>query len=72
MTEDAFKGQIDPNFWAVVNVIRAAVLPIMLAGRSGRIFQVTSIGGRSAIPGHSGYQAGEALCRQPRDRGGAL
>jgi len=49
--------------------VTGVVLPIMRAGRSGGIFQVTSIRGHSAILGHSGYQAGEALCRQLRDRG---
>ena len=71
MTEDEFKGRIDTNCWAVVNVTRA-VLPILRARRSGRIFHVTSVGGRSAIPGHSGYHASEASCRQLRDRGWAL
>ena len=34
MTEDEFKGQIDTNCWAIVNVTRA-VLPILRARRSG-------------------------------------
>jgi len=56
MTVDEFKGQIDTNFWGVVNVTRA-VLPILRKQRSGRILQVTSIGGRGAGPGLSGYHA---------------
>lgn len=56
MTDDQFKGQIDTNFWGVVNVTRS-VLPIMRAHGSGRILQVTSIGGRGASPGLSGYHA---------------
>jgi NAD(P)-dependent dehydrogenase (short-subunit alcohol dehydrogenase family) len=56
MTPDQFKGQIDTNFWGVVHLTRA-VLPLMRAQRSGRILQVTSIGGRSAGPGLSAYHA---------------
>src|SRR5580698_1000076 len=56
MTAAQFKGQIDTNFYGVVNVTRA-VLPIMRQQGSGRILQVTSIGGRSAGPGLSGYHA---------------
>jgi NAD(P)-dependent dehydrogenase (short-subunit alcohol dehydrogenase family) len=56
MSEEQFEGQIDTNFWGVVNVTRA-VLPIMRVQGSGRIFQVTSIGGRAAGPGLSGYHA---------------
>jgi NAD(P)-dependent dehydrogenase (short-subunit alcohol dehydrogenase family) len=56
MTEEQFKGQIDTNFWGVVNATRA-VLPVMRAQGSGHIFQITSIGGRAANPGLSGYHA---------------
>jgi NAD(P)-dependent dehydrogenase (short-subunit alcohol dehydrogenase family) len=56
MTEDEFKGQIDTNFWGVVNVTRA-ILPILRKQGSGRILQVTSVGGRNAGPGLSGYHA---------------
>jgi len=56
MTEDEFEGQIDTNFWGVVHVTRAA-LPILRKQGSGRILQVTSIGGRGAGPGLSGYHA---------------
>jgi NAD(P)-dependent dehydrogenase (short-subunit alcohol dehydrogenase family) len=56
MTADEFKGQIDTNFWGVVNVTRA-ILPHLRQQGSGHIIQITSIGGRSAFPGFSGYHA---------------
>jgi NAD(P)-dependent dehydrogenase (short-subunit alcohol dehydrogenase family) len=56
MTPEEFKGQIDTNFWGVVNVTRA-VLPLLRKQGSGHIIQVTSTGGRSAFPGLSGYHA---------------
>jgi NAD(P)-dependent dehydrogenase (short-subunit alcohol dehydrogenase family) len=56
MSAAEFKGQIDTNFWGVVNVTRAA-LPLLRKQGSGHIIQVTSIGGRSAFPGLSGYHA---------------
>lgn len=56
MTPDQFLGQIDTNFWGVVHLTRA-VLPLMRKQGSGRILQVTSIGGRAAGPGLSAYHA---------------
>ena len=56
MSEDMFRAQIDTNFYGVVNVTRA-VLPVLRAQRSGHIFQVSSIGGRSASVGLTAYQA---------------
>jgi NAD(P)-dependent dehydrogenase (short-subunit alcohol dehydrogenase family) len=56
MTPDEFEGQIDTNFWGVVNVTRA-VLSILRKQGHGHIIQVTSIGGRLGIPGFSGYHA---------------
>jgi NAD(P)-dependent dehydrogenase (short-subunit alcohol dehydrogenase family) len=54
---DEFRRQIDANFYGVVHVTRA-VLPVMRAQRSGRILQVSSIGGRrGGTPGLSAYQA---------------
>ncbi|MFZ0502830.1 MAG: SDR family NAD(P)-dependent oxidoreductase [Chthoniobacterales bacterium] len=53
MTADEFKGQIDTNFWGVVNVTRA-VLPVLREQRFGHIIQITSVGGRLGVPGLSG------------------
>jgi len=56
MTPDEFKAQIDTNFWGVVNVTREAV-PFLRKQGFGHIIQITSIGGRIAVPGLSGYHA---------------
>jgi len=75
-SEADFRGQIDTNFWGTVNVTRAAV-PILRQQRSGHIIQITSIGGRLAVPGMSGYHAAkfaveglsEALAQEVRPFG---
>jgi NAD(P)-dependent dehydrogenase (short-subunit alcohol dehydrogenase family) len=56
MTADEFKGQIDTNFWGVVNVTRA-VLPVLREQGFGHIIQITSVGGRLGVPGLSAYHA---------------
>jgi NAD(P)-dependent dehydrogenase (short-subunit alcohol dehydrogenase family) len=56
MTPDEFKGQIDTNFWGVVNVTRA-VLPVLREQGFGHIIQITSVGGRLGVPGLSAYHA---------------
>ncbi|MCW2688037.1 MAG: hypothetical protein JWR37_2927 [Mycobacterium sp.] len=43
-TPDEVRAQLDTNLFGLMNVTRA-VLPIMRAQRSGRIFNVASIGG---------------------------
>ncbi|MGH8447300.1 MAG: SDR family NAD(P)-dependent oxidoreductase [Solimonas sp.] len=52
----AFRAQIDANFHGVVNVTRAA-LPLLRAQRSGHILQISSVGGRTGVPGFTAYQA---------------
>jgi NAD(P)-dependent dehydrogenase (short-subunit alcohol dehydrogenase family) len=47
---------MDTNFYGVVNVTRGAV-PIMRKQRSGCILQISSVGGRLALPGSTAYHA---------------
>lgn len=56
MPVDDFRAQIETNFFGVTNLTRAA-LPVMRAQRSGHIFQVSSVGGRTSTAGLSAYQA---------------
>lgn len=56
LSSDRFKALVDTNFYGVVNVTRAAV-PIMRKQKSGCILQISSVGGRLARPGNSGYHA---------------
>jgi NAD(P)-dependent dehydrogenase (short-subunit alcohol dehydrogenase family) len=56
MSADDFRAQIDTNFWGVVHVTRAA-LPLLREQGSGHIIQITSTGGRHAVPGLSAYHA---------------
>lgn len=56
MSDQAFRGQIDANFYGVVNVTRAA-LPVLREQRSGHIIQISSVGGRVGGPGLGAYQA---------------
>src|SRR5215510_5995092 len=53
---DRFKAVMDTNFYGVVNVTRAA-LPIMRKQKSGCILQISSVGGRLAVPGSAAYHA---------------
>lgn len=55
-TEEAFRVEVETNFFGVVNLTRAA-LPVMRAQRSGHILQISSVGGRLGMPGLSAYQA---------------
>ena len=56
LTSERFKAVIDTNFYGVVNVTRAA-LPFMRRQRSGYILQISSVGGRLAVPGSTPYHA---------------
>jgi NAD(P)-dependent dehydrogenase (short-subunit alcohol dehydrogenase family) len=56
LSSERFKAVVDTNFYGVVNVTRAA-LPIMRKQRSGWILQVSSVGGRLALPGSTAYHA---------------
>jgi len=56
VSSERFKALVDTNFYGVVNVTRAA-LPIMRKQRSGCILQISSVGGRLALPGSTGYHA---------------
>ncbi len=56
LSAERFKALVDTNFYGVVNVTRAA-LPIMRTQRSGCILQISSVGGRLALPGSAAYHA---------------
>jgi NAD(P)-dependent dehydrogenase (short-subunit alcohol dehydrogenase family) len=56
LSAERFKAVIDTNFYGVVNVTRAA-LPIMRRQKSGCILQISSVGGRLALPGSTAYHA---------------
>ena len=56
MKPEDFQAVFDTCFWGVVYTTRAA-LPVMRGQRSGRIFQVSSVGGRLTMAGNSPYHA---------------
>ena len=56
LSPERFKALIDTNFYGVVYTTRAA-LPIMRKQRAGCILQISSVGGRLALPGSAGYHA---------------
>jgi NAD(P)-dependent dehydrogenase (short-subunit alcohol dehydrogenase family) len=56
LSAERFKAVIDTNFYGVVNVTRAAI-PVMRKQRSGCILQISSVGGRLAVPGSTPYHA---------------
>jgi NAD(P)-dependent dehydrogenase (short-subunit alcohol dehydrogenase family) len=56
MTSEQFRDVVETCLFGVVYTTRAAV-PVMRKQKSGHIFQVSSIGGRMAVPGNSPYHA---------------
>lgn len=56
MTSEQFRDVVETCLFGVVYTTHAA-LPVMRAQRSGYIFQVSSVGGRMALPGNSPYHA---------------
>ena len=56
LSSERFKAVMDTNFYGVVYVTRAA-LPIMRKQKSGCILQISSVGGRLALPGSAAYHA---------------
>jgi len=56
LSSERFKAVVDTNFYGVVNVTRAA-LPVMRRQKSGCILQISSLGGRLAVPGSTAYHA---------------
>ena len=56
MTSEQFRDVVETCLFGVVYTTHAA-LPVMRRQKSGYIFQVSSIGGRMAMPGNSPYHA---------------
>ena len=56
MSAEDFQAVVDTCFYGVVYTTRAAI-PVMREQRSGHIFQVSSVGGRLAVPGNTPYHA---------------
>jgi NAD(P)-dependent dehydrogenase (short-subunit alcohol dehydrogenase family) len=55
-TDEQVRSQLETNLYAPIEVTRV-VLPYMRKQRSGRILQISSVGGRAGNPGVSVYQA---------------
>lgn len=55
-TDEQVRSQLETNLYAPIELTRA-VLPYMREQRSGKILQISSIGGRVGNPGISIYQA---------------
>jgi len=56
ISSEDFQAIVDTCFYGVVYTTRAAV-PVMRKQKSGHIFQVSSVGGRHAVPGNTPYHA---------------
>lgn len=55
-TDEQVRSQLDTNLYAVIDITRV-VLPYMRKQRSGRILQISSVGGRVGNAGLAMYQA---------------
>ena len=55
-TEDEISGQMNTNFFGVVNMCKV-VLPYMRKARRGKIINISSIGGVMGIPYQGFYSA---------------
>ncbi|WP_420152532.1 oxidoreductase [Siphonobacter sp.] len=55
-TEEQVRSQLETNLYAPIAITRA-VLPVMRKQRSGRILQISSVGGRVGAAGLTMYQA---------------
>jgi NAD(P)-dependent dehydrogenase (short-subunit alcohol dehydrogenase family) len=51
-----FRAQIETNLFGTIIVTKAAI-PLMREQRSGRIIQISSVGGRVGAPGRAAYSA---------------
>ncbi len=56
MSGEDFQAVVDTCLYGVVYTTRAAI-PVMRKQKSGHIFQVSSVGGRIAVPGNTAYHA---------------
>jgi NAD(P)-dependent dehydrogenase (short-subunit alcohol dehydrogenase family) len=56
MSAEDFQAVVDTCFYGVVHTTRAAI-PVMRKQKSGHIFQVSSVGGRHAVPGNTPHHA---------------
>jgi NAD(P)-dependent dehydrogenase (short-subunit alcohol dehydrogenase family) len=59
MTSEEFRDVVETCLFGVVYTTRAAI-PVMRKQKSGHIFQVSSVGGRIAMPGNSPYHAAKS------------
>jgi NADP-dependent 3-hydroxy acid dehydrogenase YdfG len=60
MSAEDFQAIVDTCFYGIVYTTRAAV-PVMRKQKGGHIFQVSSVGGRHAVPGSTPYHAAIAV-----------
>ncbi|WP_030409654.1 SDR family oxidoreductase [Streptomyces albus] len=58
LDDTELRAQFEVNFFAAVNVLRAA-LPHLRAARAGRVLQISSLAGQIGAPGMSAYTAGK-------------